>query len=434
MKKRLSPYIDNVPKDWIETDIGSCFHIKSSTMSYSQLGNIDSSENDFKVYGIKVSDMNLSGNSKFIINSNLIKYIDKKQINKTLPPGTIIFPKRGAAIRTNKKRILTEYSVIDPNIMGLVPKDNEIDSYFIYFLLLTFDLDKITDPGPTPQLNKKDLEPLLFYKPPLSEQQIIAAVLTTVQRSIELQNELIERTTELKKSMMHKLFTEGVRGERQKETEIGMVPESWEVVTVEQYFDIKSSTMSYTQLSNLENNEDGIHVLGVKVSDMNIDGNHKYFLKSNLIKKIKVPLLNKTLPKDTIIFPKRGAAIATNKKRISTSNIVLDPNLIGLMPKGDILPDYFYFWLLTFDLAKITDPGPTPQLNKKDLEPLKFPLPSTDEQEQIVKILSKIDEKKEMHSIKKQKFEELFRTILQQLMTAQVRVNGLNIKLYGCED
>ena len=66
--------------------------------------------------------------------------------------------------------------------------------------------------------------------PPLDEQRQIAQVLSAVQRAIERQERLIALTAELKKALMHKLFTEGTRGEPLKQTEIGPVPESWDVV------------------------------------------------------------------------------------------------------------------------------------------------------------------------------------------------------------
>jgi type I restriction enzyme, S subunit len=57
-------------------------------------------------------------------------------------------------------------------------------------------------------------------------------VLGLVQRAIEQQDRLIALTAELKRALLHKLFTEGLRGEPQKQTEIGPVPESWEVKTI----------------------------------------------------------------------------------------------------------------------------------------------------------------------------------------------------------
>ena len=82
-------------------------------------------------------------------------------------------------------------------------------------------------------VNGSILGKLNIIIPPLSEQHKIAHVLTTIQKAIEQQDTLIRTTTELKKALMQKLFTEGTRGELQKETEVGLVPESWEVAKIE---------------------------------------------------------------------------------------------------------------------------------------------------------------------------------------------------------
>ena len=64
-----------------------------------------------------------------------------------------------------------------------------------------------------------------------------------MQRAIEAQERIIQTTTELKKALMHKLFTEGLRNEPQKQTEIGPVPESWEVVEIGRF--VRNSTAGY---------------------------------------------------------------------------------------------------------------------------------------------------------------------------------------------
>ncbi|MEK6815554.1 MAG: restriction endonuclease subunit S, partial [Nitrospirota bacterium] len=90
--------------------------------------------------------------------------------------------------------------------------------------------------------------------------------------------------------------------------------------------------------------------------------------------------------------------------------------------------EFLFHWQQTFDLRKITAPGPTPQLNKKDLIPVLMPLPGDiDEQREIARIISHVDNKQSHHQQKKTALTDLFRTLLHQLMTAQIRVNDLSL-------
>lgn len=112
-------------------------------------------------------------------------------------------------------------------------KDTSINLIFLFYCLTHLNLKRIVGDVGVPGLNKEMayLEKMKFPKRE-SEQKAIAKTLSTIQQAIQTQQALIERTTELKKAMMNKLFTEGTRGEKQKKTEIGLVPESWEVVEI----------------------------------------------------------------------------------------------------------------------------------------------------------------------------------------------------------
>lgn len=189
--------------------------------------------------------------------------------------------------------------------------------------------------------------------------------------------------------------------------------------------------MSYPELEEGEEvaGKNGVKVLGIKVADMNLPGNETE-LKTALLEK-SVPLAiaqHRCAPPRTIIFPKRGAAIATNKKRMAAEWTAFDPNVIGVVGGSDLDQDFLFQWFQTFDLRTITEPGPTPQLNKKNLDPLVIPFPSNlDEQREIVAVLNAIDRKMDLHRRKRAVLEELFESLLHQLMTGEISVEDLDL-------
>jgi type I restriction enzyme S subunit len=117
---------------------------------------------------LKVADMNLQGNE--VVASAAREYVSKPPKGRVLPAGTVVFPKRGGAIATNKKRLLGRPALLDPNLMGLVPKSGAMRPGFLLAWLETVDLVQLSNGGVIPQLNKKDLEPLTIPCPSLALQ------------------------------------------------------------------------------------------------------------------------------------------------------------------------------------------------------------------------------------------------------------------------
>jgi len=124
--------------------------------------------------------------------------------NCTPRSGYIVFPKRGAAIFTNKVNIVDRPSLIDPNLMGWQIGERAVTT-FIAYALKCRKLDELADVSTVPQINNKHIAPERFAVPPIDEQRQIVAYLiaesakfdtltTEAQRAIDL---LQERRTAL---------------------------------------------------------------------------------------------------------------------------------------------------------------------------------------------------------------------------------------------
>lgn len=125
-------------------------------------------------------------------------------------------------------------------------------------------------------------------------------------------------------------------------------------------------------------------VLLVKVGDMNAEGNERIIGTAREF----LPTASAgrgVISAGAVIFPKRGGAIATNKKRLLGRPALIDPNLMAVVAKREaISSDYLYYWCQTLDLSKLSNGGVIPQLNRKDLAPLKISVPTQDIQSAIV--------------------------------------------------
>jgi type I restriction enzyme S subunit len=92
----------------------------------------------------------------------------------------------------------------------------------------------------------------------------------------------------------------------------------------------------------------------------------------------------KIYPAGSITFPKRGGAIATNKKRQLLVSGALDLNLMVLTATG-VRPGFLWWWMQNLDLATISNGSTVPQINNGDIEPLQINIPSEAEQDEITR-------------------------------------------------
>ena len=117
---------------------------------------------------------------------------------------------------------------------------------------------------------------------------------------------------------------------------------------------------------------------------MNIEDNEIEITTSSRFVNPSDKELNGIIPSNSIIFPKRGGAIATNKKRLVVTDIFVDLNIMAITVPKLISLHYVFQWLLGIDLAKLNTGTSVPQINHQDIDPLIFPLPPLIEQHNIV--------------------------------------------------
>jgi len=143
------------------------------------------------------------------------------------------------------------------NLLLLRWRSDRLDPLFGYYALASTEAKRYFERNckkavSQASLNRKQIAEYAFLLPPLPEQRKIAAILSSVDETIEKTEAVIEQLQVVKKAMMEELLTRGIPGRhtRFKKTEIGEIPEEWEVVALEDacqaVIDCKNRTPPFT--------------------------------------------------------------------------------------------------------------------------------------------------------------------------------------------
>jgi type I restriction enzyme S subunit len=150
---------------------------------------------------IKVSDMNTEGAETII--HKAVNTVDDQILKslraRTYPAGTVIFPKVGGALLTNKKRLLGVEATFDNNIMGLVPK--AVDSRWLFHWMQTIDLRGLSNIQALPSIRQSVVASLRVPMPPLSEQRRIAVLLNEQMAAVQQARAATEAQLEAAKAL-----------------------------------------------------------------------------------------------------------------------------------------------------------------------------------------------------------------------------------------
>jgi len=279
-------------------------------------------------------------------------------------------------------------------------------------------------------LQKQEFLDLEIPLPPLPIQQKIVKILDTIQEAIDIHDKIIEKTKELKKSLMAEFFKYGGpsfrKGRKLKKTEIGEIPEDWEVVrlgevvlkfigggtpstNVKEYWDgeipwTTSSIIEEEKVCILKNGQKYISKLGLENSSTQI-----------------VPAFNLLI----------GTRVGVGKVAINEIDIAINQDLTGIIYNKEKINLFYFAYLLTSPRCQVFfnsyKRGATIKgIPRSDLETMLIPLPPLPEQQEIAEILQTIDQKIDLERRKKELYEELFKTMLNKIMSQEIDINLLD--------
>jgi type I restriction enzyme S subunit len=353
----------------------------------------------------KVSDMNITGNELAMIHENNSVTED---VRKTLgaflfPKGSVIFPKIGGAIATNKKRLTTRDCCVDNNVMGVVPLADKIDSDFLYYFLLRHDLSEFANKAHLPSIKKTVVEDWPIFLPrAISEQKRIVGVLDEALNAIAAAKANTKKNFQnaraLFESHLQSVFTN--RGERWKRKPLG---ELCELISG-QHIDAKDYNTDSRGVGYLTGPSD----FG--------------FMNPVVTKWTEHP--KRMARKGDILITVKGSGVG----KINLSDIeevAISRQLMAVRATASDV-QYLYAFLSTkFDyFQSLSNGAAIPGISRPDVLNLICPLPPPDEEQAIVeKILAMSEETQRLESVFERKLaalEALGKSLLHQAFSGQL--------------
>lgn len=353
---------------------------------------------------IKVNDLNYSSREQ---NDSQMRVHDNPRFQK-MKKGSIIFPKRGAAIMTNKVRILGSDGYMDTNMMALEPQ--KIDGHFLYTFITRTGLYKIADTSTIPQINNKHIEPYIIYCPSIEEQTKVGAFFKKLDNTISLHQRQLNNYKQQKKYMLQKMFPKD--GEKVPEVRFDGFTEEWEQCNLGDVAMIKT---------------------GYPFNSEDFDGSGKYLVITNGniqndLAFVDNSLGNRIDVSDTVLLNNYelniGDVLVTMDGTVGRTAKVICSNQIIAQRVGRLIAkdnsEFLYQSLNTGDFSKemkkVSHGGTIKHISLTEISDYAMFVPATvEEQTKIGAFFKHLDDATDHHQQKVNGYQQLKNAMLQQM-------------------
>jgi type I restriction enzyme, S subunit len=261
------------------------------------------------------------------------------------------------------------------------------------------------------------LNKLTVRLPPISDQKIIAYVLSTVDEKLDVIDAQIDQTQELKKGLMQQLLTKGIGHNKFKDSPLGEIPFSWEIVTIGD----KMNLINGCAFKPTDWEQTGLPIIRIQnLNSLNAPFNYS-------TKKVDKKYL---VSNDDILFAWSGSKGVSFGARIwKRGKGILNQHIFRVEPCAG-LDKVFSYYVLRDVQGRIEShahgfKASFVHVTKADLNTVQFALPPLKEQKEIAMILGLIDSKLDTLQLKNNLYKDLKKSLMQQLLTGKLRVNHL---------
>lgn len=347
-----------------------------------------------------------------------------------IPPDNLLI---GTRVGVGKVVVTGLPIAVNQDLTGLILDHARFDPVFVAYSLRTDEVQRefaSKARGTTIKgIPRQDVGSITIAAPDLATQRRIGALLQAVQRTVELEERLAKTAGELKQAAMRNLFTRGLRAEPQKETEIGMLPESWDIRRIDEEMQL---TAGGTPARSTGEYWDGGTIPWVKTGEVD------YCVIEDTQERITLAGLEnsaaKLLPAGSVLVAMYGQGVTRGKVAMLGIEAATNQACLGLLAKSDQTNPAYLYYYLTFSyerLRSLSHGAQQQNLNRDIIASLCFPRPHLDEQCEIVSILEEIDRRIDADEKKKSLLEELFDTLLEELMSGRCSVADIDAVTNG---
>ena len=341
---------------------------------------------------VKVEDMN-----------NCTKYQNASReycedVDRSVPAGAIIFPKRGAAIMNNKVRITATDICMDTNMMAIIP-NGKIQSEFLYYTIIYEKLSRIADTSTIPQINNKHINPYKIQLPPVPEQKAIADLLSTWDEAIEKTERLIQVKEAKLKGQIQKLISQRC--------------DSWPHTKPKKIFDtITEKNFPDEELLSVTQDRGVIPRSMLEGRVMSPDGTTASY---KLIKRGDFAISLRSF---------QGGIEYSNYQGI------ISPAYTVLRPKIELSSDFYrlffksYIFIEKYLNLAVIGIRDGKQISIPDFLSIKIPVPPLEQQKEIAETLSVCQHEIDLLKQLADKYKTQKRGLMQKMLTGEWRVRG----------